>query len=177
MMCSIRYEDQGNQCIPPWSINLRLISTLVSSIISPYPCLQQPLCSVYLVIGACQWRIADKATLRGVNEMIGIGWLLYQPSHAFDDVSTPVFYWALMIVIPSHNLGSVLFPLPESLTICIASNSLQDRFLVFEALETHRGVFFFQHIVIVHIHALLLGSTGHVFVLFTSHERVVENGL
>jgi hypothetical protein len=33
--------------------------------------------------------------------MLGAGWLPHQPSHAFDDVSTPVFDMALVIVIPS----------------------------------------------------------------------------
>jgi len=56
---------------------------------------------------AFRWRIAVKATLKGVNEMLGIGWLLHQPSHAFDDVSTPVFDRPLVIVIPSHILETV----------------------------------------------------------------------
>jgi hypothetical protein len=47
------------------------------------------------------------ATLRGENEMLGVGWLPHQPSHAFDDVSTPVFDRALVIVIPSHILESM----------------------------------------------------------------------
>jgi len=51
--------------------------------------------------------IAGKATLRGENEMLGIGWMPHQPSHAFDDVSTPVFDRALVIVIPSHILEIV----------------------------------------------------------------------
>jgi hypothetical protein len=38
--------------------------------------------------------------------MLGIGWLLHQPSHAFDDVSTAEFDRALVIVIPSHILES-----------------------------------------------------------------------
>jgi hypothetical protein len=39
--------------------------------------------------------------------MLGVGWLLHQPSHAFDDVSTPVFDWPLVIVIPSDILEAV----------------------------------------------------------------------
>jgi hypothetical protein len=39
--------------------------------------------------------------------MLGVGWLPHQPSHAFDDVSTPVFDRALVIVIPFHILKSV----------------------------------------------------------------------
>jgi len=52
-------------------------------------------------------RITFKATLRCENEMLGVGWLPHQPSHAFDDVSTPGFDRALVIVIPSHILESV----------------------------------------------------------------------
>jgi hypothetical protein len=62
---------------------------------------------VYFSIEAFRWRIAVKATLKGVNEMIRVGWLPHQPSHAFHDISTPVFDKALVIVIPSHILESV----------------------------------------------------------------------
>jgi len=58
-------------------------------------------------IEAFRWRIAVKATLRGVNMMFGVGWLPHQPSHAFDEVSTPVCDRALVIDIPSHILESV----------------------------------------------------------------------
>jgi len=50
---------------------------------------------------------AVKPALRGVNEMLGVGWLPHQPSHAVDEVSTPVFDWVLVIVIPFHILDSV----------------------------------------------------------------------
>jgi hypothetical protein len=62
---------------------------------------------VYFSIEAFWWRIAVKGTLKGVNVMLRVGWLPHQPSHAFDDVSTPVFDRALVIVIPSHILESV----------------------------------------------------------------------
>jgi hypothetical protein len=39
--------------------------------------------------------------------MLGVRWLLHQPSHAFDDVLTPVFDRALVIVIPFHILEGV----------------------------------------------------------------------
>ena len=58
-------------------------------------------------IEAFPWCIAVKATLRGIKEMLSIGRLLHQPSHSFDDVSTPVFDRALVIVISSHILKSV----------------------------------------------------------------------
>jgi hypothetical protein len=53
------------------------------------------------------WHIAVKATLRGVNEILGVVRLPLQPSHAFDVVSTPVFDMPLVIVIPSHILEGV----------------------------------------------------------------------
>jgi hypothetical protein len=54
-----------------------------------------------------RWRITVKATLMGVIKMLGVRWLPHQPSHAFDDISTPGFDRALVIVIPSHILESV----------------------------------------------------------------------
>jgi len=62
---------------------------------------------VHFGIEAFRGRIAVKATLRGENEMLSVGWLPQQPSHAFDDVLTPVFDRVLVIVIPSHILESV----------------------------------------------------------------------
>jgi len=62
---------------------------------------------VHFSIEEFRGRVAVKATLRGENDMLGIGWLPHQPSHALDDVSTPVFDRALVIVIPSHILESV----------------------------------------------------------------------
>jgi hypothetical protein len=58
-------------------------------------------------IEAFRGRIVVKAPQRGENEMLGIGWFPNQPSHAFDDISTPVFDRALVIVIPSDILESV----------------------------------------------------------------------
>jgi hypothetical protein len=62
---------------------------------------------VHFGIEAFQWRIAVEATLKGMNGMLGVGWLPHQPSHAFDDVLTPEFDSALMIFIPSHIRESV----------------------------------------------------------------------
>jgi len=58
-------------------------------------------------IEAFRGRIAVKAMLRGENEMLGIRWLPHQPSHAFDNVWTPVFDRASVIAIPSHILKGV----------------------------------------------------------------------
>jgi hypothetical protein len=80
---------------------------LLSSSISPYLYLPPPVGSVHFGIEAFRGRIAVKAPLRGQNEILGVGWLLHQPSHAVDDVSTPGFDTALVIVIPSHILESV----------------------------------------------------------------------
>ena len=124
-------------------------------------------------IEAFRGRIAVKATLSGINDMLSVGWLPHQPSHAFDDVSTPVFDRALVIVIPSHILESVYFPLSESLIIGHASNQPLDTIPVFDASETQSGVFFLQHVVIVRLHTLLLDPTLDIFVLFTRRKRVV----
>jgi len=62
---------------------------------------------VHFGIEAFRWRIAVTATLRVVNEMLGVGWLPHQPSHAFDDVSTAKFDRPLVIVIPSDILEGV----------------------------------------------------------------------
>jgi len=98
---------KGTSVSPTLSIAITLISTLLSSSISPYLCLPPPVGSVHFGIEALRWRTAVKATLRGVNEMLSLGWLPHQPSHALDDVSTAVFDRALVIVIPSHILESV----------------------------------------------------------------------
>ena len=65
------------------------------------------MCSVHFGIEAFRWRVAVNAMLTGVNMMLGIRWLPHQPSHAFDDVLTPVFDRVLVIVIPTHILESV----------------------------------------------------------------------
>jgi hypothetical protein len=98
---------QGTSVSPSLSVALTLISTLLSSSISAYLCLPLPVRHWHFNIEVFRWRIAVKATLRGVNEMLGVGWLPHQPSHAFDDVSTPVFDRPLVIVIPFHILEGV----------------------------------------------------------------------
>jgi hypothetical protein len=62
---------------------------------------------VHFSVEAFWWRIAVKATLRGVNEMLGLGWLPHEPSHDFDNVSTPVFDRRLVIVISTHIIDGV----------------------------------------------------------------------
>jgi hypothetical protein len=62
---------------------------------------------MHFVIESFQCHIAVKATLRVVNTMLGVCWLPHQPSHAFDDVSTPGFDKSLVIVIPFHIHDSV----------------------------------------------------------------------
>jgi len=128
---------------------------------------------VHFGIQAFRWRISVKATLRGVDEMLGVRWLPHQQCHAFDDISTPVFDRALVIVIPFHIMESVQFPLPESQIIWHASHELLEAIPVFEAWETQSGVFFLQHVVIVRLHAVLLDPTLDIFVLFTRRKWVV----
>jgi len=111
--------------------------------------------------------------LRGVNQMLGVCWLPYQPSHAFDDVSSPVFNRELVIVIPFHILESVYFPLPESQIILDARHELLAAIPVFEAWKMQRGVFFVQYFVIVRLHALLPDPTLDIFVLFTHRKHIV----
>jgi hypothetical protein len=77
---------QGTSVFPSQSIALTSISMLLSSSISAYLCLPPAVRSVHFSIEAFRWHITVKETLRGVNEMLGIGWLPHQPSHAFADV-------------------------------------------------------------------------------------------
>jgi len=58
------------------------ISTLLSWCISFYHGHPPPIHSLHFHIQPFLWRIAGKATLWRVNEMLGIGWLPHQPSHA-----------------------------------------------------------------------------------------------
>jgi hypothetical protein len=92
---------------PSLSFALTLISVLLSSSNSVYLGLPPAVQSVHFSIQVFRWRIGVKAMLRGVNEILSVGWLPHQPSHASDDVSTSVFARALVIVIPSHILDSV----------------------------------------------------------------------
>jgi len=46
---------------------------------------------VHFGIEVFWWGIAVEAMLRGINEMLSVGWLPHQPSHAFDDAWPPVF--------------------------------------------------------------------------------------
>jgi len=122
---------------------------------------------------AFRWRIADKATLRGINMMLGLGWLPLQLYHAFDDVSTPVFDGALVIVIPSHILDSVQFPLLKSLIIWHACHELLDAIPISEPCKTQSHLFYLQHDVIVRLHDLLLDPTLNIFEHFTRRKWVV----
>jgi len=164
---------KGTSVSPSLSVDLKCVTTSSPSDISPYLCLPPPVRSMHLSIEVFRWRIAGEAMLRGVNMMLSVGWLPHQPSHAFDDVSTPVFDRVLVIVIPSHILDSAQFPLPRSLIIWHACNKVLDTIPVFDVREMQSGVFFLQCIVIVRLHALLLDLTLEIFVLFTRGKRVV----
>jgi len=126
------------------SLTLRIDSTSISTSsppdVSPYLCLPPPVRSMHFSIEAFWWRISVKATLRGIKTMLGVGWLPHQASYSFDDVSTSVFDRVLAIVMPSHILERVQFPLPESLIIWHASHELLDAIPVLK-LGKHRVVF------------------------------------
>jgi hypothetical protein len=94
----------GTSVSPSLSVALTLISTLLSSSFSASQYLPPPVSSVHFSIEAYRWRIAVKATQRGVHEMLGVGWLPHEPAYALDDVSTPVFDRPSVIVIQSHIL-------------------------------------------------------------------------
>jgi len=117
---------------------------------------------------------AVKTTVTGENEMLGVGWLPHQPSHALDDVWTPVFDRFVVNVIPSHILESVLFPLPESLITWHASHELLDTIAIVEAWEKQSGVFFLQHVVIVRLHSILLDPPLDMFLLCTCCKQVLR---
>jgi len=172
-MCSVGHEDQGNQCFPTLSIDYKSISMVLSQSISPYLCLPPPVGSVYFSIEVFRWRIAVEATQRGVNNMLGIDWLPHQASHAFDDLSTPVFDSALVIVMPSHILENVQLPHPKSQIIWHARHELLEAIPVFEASEMQSGVFFIQHLFILPLYAYLLDPTLDMIVLYMGCKRVV----
>ena len=97
----------GTRVSPTLSVDLTLISILLSLSISPYLCLPPPVGSVHGAMEEFLWCITIEATQRGVNEMLGMGCLPHRTLHASDDVSTPAFDRALVIIIPSHILQSV----------------------------------------------------------------------
>jgi hypothetical protein len=80
-----------------------ILSSSIASVLSLPPAVH----CVHFGLEEFGWGIAAEATLRGVKELLGIGWLPHQSSHGFDDVATPVFDRALVIVIPSHILRSI----------------------------------------------------------------------
>jgi len=84
-----------------------IISTLLSSSSSLDLRLPPPVHSLHFGTEALRWHYAVTATLMGVNELFGVVWLPHQPSHGFDDLSTPVFDTASGIVIPFNILESM----------------------------------------------------------------------
>jgi len=95
-------------------------------------------------------------------------WCLpHQPSHAVDDISTPVFDKVLVIVIALHILQSVLFFHPERLNIWHACHELRDVIPVFDLWHMLSFVCFVQHIVLICLYGHLLDPTLDIFVLFT----------
>jgi hypothetical protein len=146
---------------------------VISSSISPYLYLPPPVRCVHFGVVAFPGHIAVKAILRGKNELLGIGWLPLQPSCMVDNVFTAIFDWAVVILVPSHMLKSLLFPLPKSLIICHGSHKPLDTIPIFEAWDMQMGVFFLPHVYIVLLHALLVDPTLDIFSLFTCRKQVV----
>jgi len=136
-------------------------------------CLPHPVRNMHFGTQSFRWHITDIAMLGGINMMLGLGWLPLQLFHAFDDTSTPVFDRVLVILIPSHILDSVQFPLPESLIIWHACHELLDAIPISESCETQSHLFYLQHDVIVHLQALLLDPTLNIFEHFTRRKWVV----
>ena len=62
---------------------------------------------MHISLEVFRWGIAVKATLTGINAMLGLGCLQHLQSHTSDDVSTPVIDKPLVIVITSHILKSL----------------------------------------------------------------------
>jgi len=73
--------------------------------------------------------------LSSVNDIPSVVCMTHQPSHAFDDVWTLIFDRMLVIIIPSHIIESVYFPLPESLINWHASHYLLDANPILETWE------------------------------------------
>jgi len=72
---------KGTRVSATLSVVYMLIGMVLSSRISPDLCLPPPVRSLHFSIEAFRWRIAVNATLKGVNEMLRVGWLPHQPSH------------------------------------------------------------------------------------------------
>jgi hypothetical protein len=105
VQCDMKIK--GTHVSASLSFSLTSITKLFFSSISAYLYLPPLVRSVHFSIEVFRWGVAIIATLSGINVMLGIVWLPHQPSHAFDDVSTPVFNRPLVIVIPSHILEGV----------------------------------------------------------------------
>jgi len=103
----LHMKIKGTSGSPTLSVDLMSISKWLSTSISAYLWLPTIVHGVDFGTKAFWWRITINAMQRGVNVMLSVGWLPHQPSHAFDDISTPVFNRPLVVVIPSHILESV----------------------------------------------------------------------
>ena len=164
---------KGTSVSPTLSVDLMSGCTSSPPDIAPYLCLPPPVGSMHFGIEAFRWHIADNATLTGVNKILSEVCLPHQRCQVFDDVLTAVFDRALVIVIPSHILRTVQFPLLGSLMISHASHGLLEAIPVFEVSETQSGVLYLRQSVIIHLHAILLDPTLDISVVVTRHKRVV----
>jgi hypothetical protein len=80
---------------------------LLSLSISLYQYLSPPGHRVHFSIEVFWWHVAAEVLTSGINWMLRVGWLPQQPSQAIDDIWTPVFDKALVIVMLSHILECV----------------------------------------------------------------------
>jgi hypothetical protein len=80
---------------------------LLSWFTSPHLFLTPAARNRHISIVAFRWCVGVKAMLTGANEMLSVGSLQHQQSDATNNVSTPAFDRALLIVIPSNILKSV----------------------------------------------------------------------
>jgi hypothetical protein len=78
----------------------------------------------------------------------------------------------MVIVLQSHILESVHFPLPEMLIIWFDSCKPLDAIPVFEAWETQSGVCILQQVAVVPLHYPLLDLTLDKYVLCMHHKWV-----
>jgi hypothetical protein len=73
------------------TVDLMSISMWLSCSISPYICLPPPVHSVQCGIETFRLRLAVQAMIWGVDVMLGVVHMPYQPSDALHDVTIPVF--------------------------------------------------------------------------------------
>jgi len=98
---------QGTSEFPNCRIDLTWFSMSSCSGISLYQCLPPPVHRVHCGIKAFWWQMTGKPSLKGVIMMLGIHLQPQYPSPVLDNVSTPLFDRAFVIVLTVHFLVSL----------------------------------------------------------------------